>query len=80
MSEPKLTVLTPKYRWIIESTVRNKWFLLRSYFFKARSEIEGQFSKKEGTHKYWEEVKYKKIKIFEECRFSERTIQKFLYI
>ena len=80
LGEPKLTVLTPKYRWIIESTVKNKWFLLRSYFFKARSEIEGQFRKKEGTRKYWEEVKYKKIKIFEECEFSERTIQKFLFI
>ena len=80
LGEPKLTALTPKYRWIIESTVRSKWFLLRSYFFKARSEIESQFSKKEGTRKYWEEVKCKKIKIFEECAFSERSIQKFLFM
>jgi len=80
LGESKLTKLTPKYRWIIESTVRNKWFLLRSYFFKARTDIEGQFSKKEGTRKYWEDVKYKKVKIFEECNFSERTIQKFLFV
>lgn len=80
LDDPKLTVLTPKYRWIIESTLRSKWYLLRSYFFKARSEIEGQFSKKEGTRKYWEEVKYKKIKIFEMCGFQEKNIQKFLYI
>jgi hypothetical protein len=80
LDDPKLTALTPKYRWIIESTLRSKWYLLRSYFFKARSEIEGQFSKKEGTRKYWEEVKYKKIKIFEMCGFQEKNIQKFLYI
>ena len=60
LDDPKLTALTPKYRWILESTLKSKWYLLRSYFFKARSEIEGQFSKKEGTRKYWEEVKYKK--------------------
>jgi hypothetical protein len=80
LDDPKLTALTPKYRWIIESTLKSKWYLLRSYFFKARSEIEGQFSKKEGTRKYWEEVKYKKIKIFEMCGFQEKNIQKFLYI
>lgn len=80
LDDPKLTALTPKYRWIIESTMKSKWYLLRSYFFKARSEIEGQFSKKEGTRKYWEEVKYKKIKIFEMCGFQEKNIQKFLYI
>jgi hypothetical protein len=80
LDDPKLTALTPKYRWILESTLKSKWYLLRSYFFKARSEIEGQFSKKEGTRKYWEEVKYKKIKIFEMCRFQEKNIQKFLYI
>jgi hypothetical protein len=80
LGDSKLTTLTPKYKWIIESTVRSKWFLQRSYFFKARSEIESQFSKKEGTRKHWEEVKYKKIKIFEECGFSEQNIQKFLYI
>ncbi len=80
LDDPKLTVLTPKYRWIIESTLKSKWYLLRSYFFKARSEIQGQFNKKEGTRKYWEEVKYKKIKIFEKCRFHEKNIQKFLYI
>ena len=80
LDDPKLTALTPKYRWIIESTLRSKWYLLRSYFFKARSEIEGQFSKKEGTRKYWEEEKYKKIKIFEMCGFQEKNIQKFLYI
>ena len=80
LDDPKLTTLTPKYRWIIESTLKSKWYLLRSYFFKARSEIEGQFSKKEGTRKYWEEVKYKKIKIFEMCGFQEKNIQKFLYI
>jgi|GEM_PF-441483 len=79
LDDPKLTVLTPKYRWIIESTIKAKWFLLRSYFFKARSEIEAQFHKREGTRKYWEEVKFKKIKIFESCRFSEQNIQKFLY-
>lgn len=79
LDDPKLTTLTPKYRWIIESTLKSKWYLLRSYFFKARSEIEGQFSKKEGTRKYWEEVKYKKIKIFEKCGFLEKNIQKFLY-
>ena len=80
LDEPKLTVLTPKYQWIIDSTIKTKWYLLRSYFFKARSEIENQFHKKEGTRKYWEEVKYKKIRIFEKCGFHERHIQKFLYI
>jgi hypothetical protein len=80
LEDPKLTVLTPKYSWIIESTLKRQWFLLRSYFFKAKSEIESQFKKKEGTRKYWEEVKYKKIRIFEECNFSEPNIQKFLYI
>lgn len=80
LADPKLTTLTPKYRWIIESTVKSRWFLLRSYFFKARSEIESQFIKKEGTRKYWEEVKYRKIKIFEECGFNEQNIQKFLFI
>jgi len=80
LDDPKLTALTPKYRWIIESTLKSKWYLLRSYFFKAKSEIEGQFGKKEGTRKYWEEVKYKKIKIFEMCGFQEKNIQKFLYI
>ncbi len=80
LDDPKLTALTPKYRWILESTLKSKWYLLRSYFFKARSEIEGQFSKREGTRKYWEEVKYKKIKIFEMCGFQEKNIQKFLYI
>jgi hypothetical protein len=80
LEDPKLTVLTPKYTWIIESTLKSQWYLLRSYFFKARAEIESQFKKKEGTRKYWEEVKYKKIKIFEECGFSEADIQKFLFI
>lgn len=80
LDDPKLTVLTSKYRWIIESTRKSKWYLLRSYFFKARSEIESQFNKKEGTRKYWEEVKYRKIRIFEQCGFHERHIQKFLYI
>jgi hypothetical protein len=80
LDDPKLTALTPKYRWILESTLKSKWYLLRSYFFKARSEIEGQFSKREGTRKYWEEVKYRKIKIFEMCGFQEKNIQKFLYI
>jgi len=80
LEDPKLTVLTPKYSWIIESTLKSQWFLLRSYFFKAKAEIESQFKKKEGTRKYWEEVKYKKIKIFEECDFSEANIQKFLFI
>ncbi len=80
LDDPKLTILTPKYRWIIESTLRSKWYLLRSYFFKARSEIEQQFTKKEGTRKYWEEVKYKKIAIFEACGFQEKHIQKFLFI
>ena len=80
LGEPKLTILTPKYRWTIESTIKNKWFLLRSYFFKARSEIECQFNRKDGTRKHWEEVKYKKIKIFEKCRFREQDIQKFLLV
>ncbi len=80
LEDSKLTVLTPKYSWIIESTLKKQWFLLRSYFFKAKSEIESQFKKKEGTRKYWEEVKYKKIRIFEECNFSEPNIQKFLFI
>jgi len=79
LEDSKLTVLTPKYVWIIESTLKSQWYLLRSYFFKARAEIESQFKKKEGTRKYWEEVKYKKIKIFEECGFSEANIQKFLF-
>jgi hypothetical protein len=80
LEDPKLNILTPKYRWILESTLKIKWFLLRSYFFKAKSEIQAQFRKKEGTRKYWEEVKYKKIKIFESCNFQESSIQKFLYI
>lgn len=79
LEDSKLTVLTPKYRWIIESTLSSKWYLLRSYFFKARSEIQAQFRKKEGTRKYWEDVKYKKIQIFEKCGFSEQHIQKFLF-
>ena len=69
LGDPKISVLTPKYRWIIESTFKSKWFLLRSYFFKAKSEIKNQFNRKEGTRKYWEEVKLKKIKIFEQCIF-----------
>jgi len=72
--------LTPKYKWIIDSTIKNKWFLMRSYFFKARREIESQFTRKEATRKYWEEIKYKKIKIFEKCGFDERDIQKFLHV
>jgi len=80
LDDPKLSVMTPKYQWILESTVKIRWYLLRSYFFKARSEIQDQFKKKEGTRKHWEELKYKKIKIFESCGFSEANIQKFLYI
>jgi len=80
LEDPKLNILTPKYRWIIESTLNIKWYLLRSYFFKAKSEIQAQFEKKEGTRKYWEDVKYKKIKIFESCDFHESSIQKFLYV
>ncbi len=80
LEDPKLNILTPKYRWILESTLNIKWYLLRSYFFKAKSEIQAQFKKKEGTRKYWEDVKYKKIKIFESCDFQESSIQKFLYI
>ncbi|MBI5428340.1 MAG: hypothetical protein HZA02_08715 [Nitrospinae bacterium] len=80
LDDGKLQILTPKYRWIIESTLKSKWYLLRSYFFKARSEAQEQFGKKEGTRKYWEEVKYRKIQIFEQCGFHERNIQKFLYI
>jgi hypothetical protein len=80
LDDPKISVLTPKYIWIIESTLESEWYLLRSYFFKAKSEIQSQFNKKEGTRKYWEEIKYKKIKIFEACKFSESNIQKFLYI
>jgi hypothetical protein len=78
--DAKLTVLTAKCRWIIESTLKSKWYLLRSYFFKARSEVQSQFVKKEGTRKYWEDVKYKKVEIFEHYGFHERHIQKFLYI
>ena len=70
LDDPKLSVLTPKYRWIIESTLKSRWYLLRSYFFKAKAEIHDQFNKKEGTRKYWEEVKYRKIKIFEDCGFQ----------
>jgi hypothetical protein len=80
LEDPKLPVLTPKYIWIIESTLESEWYLLRSYFFKAKSEIQSQFNKKEGTRKYWEEIRYKKIKIFEACEFSESNIQKFLFI
>ena len=80
LDDPRLTVLTPKYKWVIDSTVKNKWFLMRSYFFKARREIESQFNRKEATRKYWEEIKYKKIKIFEKCGFDERDIQKFLHV
>jgi hypothetical protein len=80
LGDLKLTTLTPKYKWIIDSTIKNKWFLMRSYFFKARREIEGKFNRKEGTRKYWEEVKYKKIKIFEKCGFSERVLQKLLLV
>jgi hypothetical protein len=80
LDDPKLPVLTPKYIWIIESTLESEWYLLRSYFFKAKSEIQSQFNKKEGTRKYWEEIRYKKIKIFEDCDFSESSIQKFLFI
>lgn len=80
LEDPKLNILTPKYRWIIESTLNIRWYLLRSYFFKAKSEIQAQFKKKEGTRKYWEDVKYKKIKIFESCDFQESSIQKFLYV
>jgi hypothetical protein len=80
LDDSKLSILTPKYRWIIESTLNIRWYLLRSYFFKAKSEIQAQFKKKEGTRKYWEDVKYKKIKIFESCNFQESSIQKFLYI
>ena len=80
LDDPKLPALTPKYIWIIESTLESEWYLLRSYFFKAKSEIQSQFNKKEGTRKYWEEIKYKKIKIFEACQFSESNIQKFLFI
>ena len=80
LDDPKLLVLTPKYIWIIESTLESEWYLLRSYFFKAKSEIQSQFNKKEGPRKYWEEIKYKKIAIFEACQFSETDIQKFLFI
>ena len=80
LGDSKLTTLTPKYKWIIDATIKNKWFLMRSYFFKARREIEGQFNRNEGTRKYWEEIKHKKEKIFERCGFSERTIQKLLHV
>ncbi len=80
LDDPKLTVLTSKYRWIIESTLKKRWYLLRSYFFKARSDVEKQFNKKDGNRKYWDDVKYKKIRIFEACGFSEKNIQKFLFI
>ena len=80
LDDSRLVVLTPKYKWVIDSTVKNKWFLMRSYFFKARREIERQFTRKEGNQKYWEEIKYKKIKIFEKCGFGERDIQKFLHV
>lgn len=80
LEDPKLTALTQKYRWIIESTLKNKGYLLRSYFFKSKAEVAAQFAKKEGTRKYWDEVKYKKIEIFEQCGFHERNIQKFLFV
>lgn len=80
LEDSKINILTPKYRWIIESTLKIKWYLLRSYFFKAKSEIQAQFKKKAGTRKYWEEVKYEKIKIFEDCGFHESSIQKFLFV
>ena len=80
LDDSKLTTLTSKYKWVIELTIKNKWFLMRSYFFKARREIESQFNRKEATRKYWEEIKYKKIKIFEKCGFDERDIQKFLHV
>tara|TARA_B100001123_G_scaffold83400_1_gene95402 strand:+ start:296 stop:1996 length:1701 start_codon:yes stop_codon:yes gene_type:complete len=80
LDDPKLSVLTPKYIWIIESTLKSNWYLMRSYFFKAKSEIQLQFKKKGGTRKYWEEIKYKKIEIFEANNFSEADIQKFLFI
>jgi hypothetical protein len=80
LDDSKLKRLTPKYKWIIELTLKNKWFLMRSYFFKARNEIESQFIRKQGTRKYWEDIKYKKIKIFEKCGFSEQNIQKFLLV
>jgi hypothetical protein len=80
LDDPKLSVLTPKYHWIIESTLESEWYLLRSYFFKAKSEIQSQFNKKEGTRKSWEEIRCKKIKIFEACEFSESDIQRFLFI
>jgi hypothetical protein len=80
LDDAKLTVLTSKYRWIIASTLKKRWYLLRSYFFKARSDVEKQFNKKDGNRKYWDDVKYKKIRIFEDCGFSEKNIQKFLFI
>jgi len=80
LGDLKLTTLTPKYKWIIDSTIKNKWFLMRSYFFKARRESESQFTRKKATRKYWEEIQYKKIKIFEKCGFDERDIQKFLHV
>ena len=30
LDDPKLSVSTPKYNWIIESTLNNEWYLLRS--------------------------------------------------
>ena len=48
LDDSKLTTLTPKYKWVIESTIKNKWFLMRSYFFKARREIEGQLTERRG--------------------------------
>jgi len=80
LGDSKISVPTPKHNWVIESTLKNEWYLLRSYFFKARSDIQSQFKKKEGNRKYWEEVRCKKIKIFEACKFSESNIQKFLFI
>jgi hypothetical protein len=80
LNDSKLKRLTPKYKWVIEATLKNKWFLMRSYFFKARSEVERQFIRIQGTRKYWENVRCKKIKIFEKCEFSEQHIQKFLLV
>ena len=80
LGDSKLKTMTPKYKWVIESTVKNKWFLMKSYFFKAKHEIEAQFNRKVGTRKYWEDIKHKKIKIFEKCNFSEREIQNFLQV
>ena len=50
LDDLKLKRLTPKYKWVIESTLKKKWFLMRSYFFLARSVVENQFVRNVGSY------------------------------